>query len=122
MSIDYTAIQSTFSEAKGVTRFNRGNTPIAQAYRGLRRENGACRAYLEIEGKGYNFDLSEIKMDDDGVFRVKAETSEGEELIPLSQEAVTFLQDRRDANDQSLMEQMGISGGYYGHNPNPNMK
>lgn len=124
MAYEGSDIQTSFGNSvAGITRFSKGNSPIAKAYQGLRNDNQkGIVVYLSVADKEYEFAYNDLEGSvNDGCFYVDAHTRDGVERVPLSYDAVDYIANRIDRNFVNLMEENGIEAGYYGHNPDPNV-
>jgi len=119
MSFDGPNVQGSFSRVEpGITRFNKGDSPIAKAYRGITHENGRHIAHIEVGGIEYSFDIDEVKLNDEAILVASAKTKHGSDIVTLSEEAVLYIQARRDVLEYAeVMDISGQAGGHYGHNP-----
>jgi len=123
MAYEGWGVQKHFSKSvDGITRLSRGNSPIARAYQGIRNDHqNGLTVYLQVAGRDYQFAYNALEGSvDDGCFYVDAHTKDGVERVPLSYEAIDYIDARIKGDFVNLMELNGIVGGYYGHNPDPN--
>jgi len=119
MSIGGPTFQDGFADAQlGVSRYTRGDSPIARAFRGITHNGNSVTAHIEHNSVWYSFDLDGIEIRDDGSFVVSAETINGPEIITLSHEAIDYIKVRyEDGNYPETMSLSGYEGGHYGHIP-----